>query len=69
MSLYPLYMLIGRKDNVHVLIFPIKTQVKDRVMVVHLRLNELRVRFIVTSSFIGGRKVRIRKNLSTIRMY
>ena len=38
MSLHPLSMLIGGKDNVHVLIFSIKTQVKDRVMVVRLTL-------------------------------
>lgn len=54
MSLYPLSMLIGGKDNVHVLIFSIKTQVKDRVMVVRLTLVELCVRLIVAFSFIGG---------------
>lgn len=69
MSLYPLSMLIGGKDNVHVLIFSIKTQVKDRVMVVRLTLVELCVRLVVAFSFIGGRNVRIRKHLSTIRMY
>jgi len=38
-------------------------------MFVHLTLNELCVRFIVVLSFIGGRNVRIMKNVSTIRMY